>query len=139
MIWDDLKKHLEWAEGRRKFPYEDIVGKLSIAVGRNLDDRGLRDDEIDLMLKNDMHEAASEAMKLPYFCKLNDARQLVIVDMIFNMGLPRFLGFVNTNAALEAGDFETAANEMIDSKWYRQTGRRAQVLAALMRSGEWHA
>ena len=41
-------------EGRRQFPYYDKRGKLSIAVGRNLNDRGLADDEIDYLFANDL-------------------------------------------------------------------------------------
>ena len=132
-----LKDHLEWAEGRRQFPYEDTVGKTSIGVGRNLDDRGLRDDEIDLMLDNDIHEATEQASTLPYYRSLNGPRRMVVSDMIFNMGLSRFLSFIKTNRALSAHDYDAAADEMVDSKWYRQTGRRAALLVLIMRTGEY--
>ena len=132
-----LRQHTIWAEDVRRFPYEDSVGILSIAVGRNLEHRGLNDDEIALMLKNDLALALSEAQKLDYFNGLDPVRQLVIRDMVFNMGLPRFRGFVRTNAALRAGNYRLAAREMIDSKWYRQTGRRAQRLVVAMDKGVW--
>ena len=83
-----FKEHLEWAEGKRAYPYVDSVGKTSIGCGRNLDDKGLRDSEIDLMLENDIAEALDEAEKLPYFNKLDPVRQLIVADMVFNMGLP---------------------------------------------------
>lgn len=134
---DLFSEHLEWAEGRRAYPYEDSVGKLTIGVGRNLEDRGLRPDEIDLMKKNDMAEAEREASGLPYWQKLGDIRRVVVADMVFNLGLSRFVGFVRTNEALAAGDYDRAAAEMIDSKWYRQTGRRAKRLVEVMRSGQW--
>lgn len=134
---DLFSEHLEWAEGRRKFPYEDSVGKLSIGVGRNLDDRGLRDDEIDIMKANDMAEAESEARTLPYWEGLDEIRQVVVADMIFNMGLSRFLGFIRTNEALAAHNYQLAADEMMDSRWYRQTGRRAWKLVKIMRTGVW--
>ena len=132
-----LRQHTIWAEDVRRFPYEDSVGVLSIAVGRNLEHRGLNDDEIELMLKNDLALALSEAQKLEYFDRLDGVRQIVIRDMVFNMGLPRFSGFVKTNAALKAGDYLKAAAEMVDSKWYRQTGRRAQRLVKAMHTGVW--
>ena len=130
-------EHLEWAEARRPYPYEDSVGKLSIGVGRNLDDKGLREDEIDLLLKNDIKEALEECAKLDYFKGLDSVRQLVVADMVFNMGLPRFLGFVRTNEAIKKGDYVRASTEMYDSKWRRQTKRRAKVLIKAMRTGEW--
>lgn len=134
---DIFSKHLEWAEGRRQFPYEDSVGKVTIGVGRNLSDRGLSDDEIDLLKKNDMDIAIREAGTLPYWTKLDEVRKIVVCDMIFNMGLKRFKGFIRTNDALREGDYKTAAREMTDSKWYRQTGRRAKRLVEVMRSGVW--
>lgn len=51
---DILRPQLRIDEGVREFPYTDTVGKLSIGVGRNLDDVGLRPDEIALMLENDI-------------------------------------------------------------------------------------
>ena len=136
---DVLNKHrdfVEWAEGRRAFPYEDSVGKLTIGVGRNLDDRGLSTDEIDLLLSNDQLIAYKEATKLTFFENLDVVRQMVVVDMIFNMGFPRFIGFVKTINALSVGNYKLAAVEMQDSKWYRQTGRRAKALIIAMHSGE---
>ena len=132
-----FKEHLEWAEGKRAYPYVDSVGKTSIGCGRNLDDKGLRDSEIDLMLENDIAEALDEAEKLPYFNKLDPVRQLIVADCVFNMGLPRFKGFIKTNKALEAGDYIKAGEEMQDSKWARQTGRRAIRLIAAMKTGIW--
>jgi lysozyme len=131
------KAHLEWAEGRRPKPYVDSVGKLSIGVGRNLDDRGLRDTEINFLLDNDVAEVLAECAALPYWDSLNDARQIVIADMVFNLGLGRFLKFRKLAAALEAHDYDTAADEMKASKWYGQVKRRAVKLVAAMRSGRW--
>lgn len=126
----------EWAEARRAFPYEDSVGKVTIGVGRNLDDRGLSDEEIDLLLSNDQLLAYKEASTLDFFQSLDKTRQMVVVDMVFNMGLPRFSGFVKTIAALRQGNYQQAAAEMQDSKWFRQTGRRARALVNAMYTGE---
>ena len=134
---DDLKAHLEWAEGRRNFPYEDSVGKLTIGIGRNLDDVGLSDDEVDMCLQNDIERVLGAVQNLSFWDGLDPVRQLVVADMVFNLGFTRFLGFIKTISALEAGDYQTAADEMKDSRWYRQTGRRAQKLVQVMRTGEW--
>lgn len=134
---DDFRSHLEWAEGRRNFPYEDSVGKLTIGIGRNLDDRGLSDDEIDMLCNNDIAIVLSHAETLLYWNSLDSVRQLVVADMIFNLGATRFRGFVKTNAALTRLDYDEAADEMKDSRWYRQTGRRAKKLVEAMRTGEW--
>ena len=132
-----FSEHLIWAEGKRNFPYEDSVGLLTIGVGRNLEERGLSDDEINYLLKNDIAIVLHDAGKLPYFDELNGPRKIVVADMIFNLGINRFLGFVRTNEALAMADYGRAADEMSDSKWFRQVGRRAEKLVRVMRSGVW--
>jgi lysozyme len=60
--------------------------------------------------------------------------QLVIANMMFNLGLPRFSRFKKMIRAIELGDWQSAADEMIDSKWYQQVTARARRLEAAMRS-----
>ncbi len=139
MNLDHFKAHLEWAEDRRSKPYVDSVGKLTIGIGRNLDDRGLSDAEIDFLRDNDIKDVLALAATLTYWGRLNDARKLVVADMLFNMGLGRFLKFKEFAAALASNDYATAADEMVASKWYGQVGRRATKLEKAMRTGEWPA
>lgn len=132
-----LSKQLEIDEGRRRRLYKDTVGKLTIGVGRNIEDRGLRDDEIDLMLKNDIEEAESIARAVvPVFDKLDDVRQEVVVNMSLNLGQTRLAGFKQFIAALMRFDFQRATTEMMDSKWYEQVGDRGKRLAYAMREGK---
>ena len=135
ILKEKLKEHAVWAEGWRNFPYEDTVGKVTIGVGRNLDDRGLSDDEVGYILENDLTFSIDDANQFKWFAELNTARQVVVADMIFNMGIRRFRSFANTIRALERHDYETAAEEMIDSKWYRQVGRRGVKNVQIMREG----
>lgn len=130
-------EHATWAEGFRQFPYTDTVGKVTIGIGRNLDDNGLSEDEVMYLFRNDSERVIKECESLDFFDGLNDARKIVIADMVFNLGLPRFKGFVKTIAAIRAKDWQNAAAQMQDSKWYRQTGRRAQRLVQAMATGEW--
>ncbi|MDT4879646.1 hypothetical protein FQZ97_1153420 [compost metagenome] len=105
-------------------------------MGRNLQDRGLRDDEIDLMLANDVREAIVDARKLfPTFDELDDVRQEVLVNMTFNLGAVRLSGFKKFRAAVRAANWALAAREMLDSKWATQVGARAQRLAHAMQFG----
>jgi GH24 family phage-related lysozyme (muramidase) len=60
--------------------------------------------------------------------------QETLVNMMFNMGRPRLTGFKNFRAALAEGDWNRAADEMVDSRWYRQVGKRAQRLEDRMRN-----
>ena len=69
------------------------------------------------------------------FWSLSDNRYNALVDMMFNLGKPRFLTFKKMIKAVECGDFDTAANEMLDSKWARQTKSRAIELSNLIREG----
>lgn len=137
MNLDLLKKTLNVHEDRRSHPYKDSVGKTSIGVGRNLDDNGLSEDEIEFLLNNDIRTARREADTYPWFVLIdNDVRRNVVIEMIFNLGLPRFDGFRKTIAAIKNRDWNKAAKEMLDSKWADQVGYRAQVLSEMMRTGK---
>ena len=59
----------------------------------------------------------------------------VLVNMAFNIGRPRLSKFKNMLAAIEAKDYNLAAEEMIDSKWYQQVGRRSEELVEIMKNG----
>ena len=127
-----IKKH----EGRRLFPYECSAGKLTIGYGRNLEDNGITDEEADYLLSNDLRRVRSElSMNFDWYLQLNDVRQAVVEDMLFNLGLVRFLGFKKFMKALEQQDYEEAAHQMLDSKWATQVASRADELAELMEKG----
>lgn len=133
---EKLKAQLEVDEGRKKRVYTDTVGKLTAGVGRNISDRDFMNDEIDLMLENDIDLIVGQLDKhLPWWCEMNDARQNVLANMTFNLGISRLLGFKNTLAAMKAGRYDAAAKGMLDSLWARQVGDRAKRLAAVMRTG----
>lgn len=135
-----LRSHIKWAEaakGPELFPYYDTAEKLTIGYGRNLSDRGISEEEAELMLDNDISSAIADAESLPYWDRLNAVRQLVVTDMIYNLGLSKFRKFVKLNAALTIGDYSLAAHEMVDSEWYHQVKRRARVLMRAMLTGLW--
>ncbi|KII34839.1 hypothetical protein NL64_06125 [Pseudomonas fluorescens] len=125
-------------EDRRKRIYTDTVGKISGGVGRNLTDRGFRDDEIDLMLVNDVSEAIGECRRMfRNFDAIAEARQEALVNMMFNMGYTKLAGFKKMIAAVLANNWEEAARQMLESKWADQVGDRADRLASAMRKGGW--
>ena len=132
-----LFKQLRLHEGVEKFPYRCTAGYLTIGVGRNIEERGLLDDEIDFILDNDIEVVMSEvSVTFDWFFDLSEVRQRVVADMVFNMGLPRFKQFKKMIAALEEGDWSEAANQMMDSKWAQQVGMRAARLATMMETDE---
>lgn len=123
------------AEGFRAHPYRCPAGKLTVGYGRNLDDNGINEPEATLLLVNDLRRSQKLlAAKLPFWGELSPARQSVLLDMCFNMGLSALLQFKRLLAALERQDWESAAREMQDSRWYRQVGSRAERLCEIMRS-----
>jgi lysozyme len=136
--WRDIVAHqLRIDEGVRNRPYKDTVGKLTIGVGRNLDDVGVNDDEIALMLDHDIDEAERTARRVLVgsFDDLTDERKAAIVNMAFNMGFDRLSGFKKCLAAIREGRYAEAADEMLQSKWAQQVGLRAVRLAGAMRNG----
>lgn len=139
MNLDDFREHLKWAEDVRQFPYRCSAGKLTIGVGRNLEDNGLSLDEVDVLLDNDIASTIRDCERLDYWNSLDPVRMLIVADMVFNLGLARFLKFKKFNAAMALTDYTLAAHEMMDSRWYNQVGRRAQKLREAMLSGEWNA
>jgi len=135
---EDVKKALERDEGRIPYAYQDSEGYWTIGVGHLIDKRlggRLPEHIIDALLEYDIELAIAEARAFLWFEELSDARKAVIVNMMFNLGLRKFKGFKRMIAALERGDYEAAADEMLDSKWARQVGPRAVRLAQQMRAG----
>ncbi len=132
-ITDLLIKH----EGLRLKPYRDTVGKLTIGVGRNLEDMGITKGEALYLLGNDINRVRLELIKIiEWFLTLNAVRQNVLIDMVFNLGITRFKRFKKLIAAIEAQDWDRAAKEMLDSRWARQVGQRAVELAKMMEDGD---
>ncbi|MBY4869838.1 glycoside hydrolase family protein [Burkholderia anthina] len=130
-----LKAELTRDEDRRYRIYTDTVGKVSGGIGRNLTDKGFRDNEIDLMYQNDIAETEAWLDRnLSWWSSLDPVRQRVMMNMAFNMQ-GKLLGFRKFLAAAQRGDWNGAATEMLDSRWARQVGDRAKRLASMMRSG----
>jgi len=125
-------------EGLELKPYRCTAEKLTIGVGRNIEDRGITEDEARYLLKNDIKIVEDELLeKKPVVAGLDSVRQRVLVDMGFNLGIPTLLKFQNMWNAIEEEDFQTAADEAMDSRWAKQVGRRAERLCQAMATGEW--
>lgn len=134
---DRLIAQLKVHEGVRDKVYLDTEGIETIGVGRNLKDKGLSEDEIDYLLQNDISEFKSGVQDTwSWWDNLDDVRQRVVVDMAFNMGLGGLSKFKKTLGHIEAGEYEEAASEMLNSRWAEQVGRRASTLSEMMRTGE---
>jgi len=153
-----LLKQLMKSEGLPLEVYQDTLGIDTIGVGRNLEDRGITKEELDaldipnietvyqhgitesdamLLLENDVQIVEEELLKAhPCIAELDAVRQLVLVDMAFNMGVPRLCKFKKMWAGVHEGDFRTAAKEMLDSRWAIQVKSRSHKLAHAMHHGD---
>ncbi len=133
-----IKEMLISEEGIRNKPYVDTVGKLTIGVGRNLDDVGLRSDEIMMLLNNDIEEVIEQAQKFDWYATMDDIRQSVVIGMIFQLGLAGFKNFKKTVGFLSHHAYVNAAAEMLDSKWARDDSpERAKRMSQMMATGNW--
>lgn len=133
---DALKRDLDRDEDVKLKPYRDTVGKLTIGCGRNLDDRGISYDEAMYLLDNDIRLVFRDLdHAVPFWQELSEPRQRALANMMFNLGLSRFMGFKKMLAALAMGDYDTAAREALDSLWSRQVGQRAVRIADMIREG----
>lgn len=138
----ELTRQLRGDEGREKCAYRDHLGFLTIGVGRLIDPRkpgaGLRDVEIDFLLMNDVDDRIDAlTRRLPWFQHLDPARQGVLLNMSFQMGVEGLLKFERTLKLVEEGKYDLAAHAMGQSKWAKQTPARAERLAEQMRTGVW--
>ena len=134
---DKMIEQLVDHEGLELHPYEDSLGILTIGVGRNLEERGISEDEAFYLLGNDIEIIWDELIKQhPIVEDLDDQRQMILLDMAFNMGVPRLGKFKKMWAAVHAKQFDVAAKEMLDSRWARQVKSRSTKLAHAMHHGE---
>lgn len=124
-------------EGLRLKPYTDTVGKLTIGVGRNLDDVGISEEEARAMLNADIDRAESGLRKtIPWFLSAPESVQRGLTNMAFNMGIIRLTQFGRMLSALAAKDYDAAAAEALKSKWATQVGARAVRIAELFESAK---
>ena len=135
---DALKAQLFQHVGFRPCAYQDSLGIWTIGVGRNIDHRGggISKEEALVLLDHDIARVTEELDRaLPWWQHMTDARQQVLANLCFNIGLGTLLTFHNTLAAMQNGNYEAAAAEMLRSKWAKQVGKRAEELADMMRKG----
>lgn len=139
-----LKKH----EGEKLTAYKDTVGILTVGVGHNcvsspvpgvekVGDK-ITQEMSDKLFREDVEIHVSELKDmLPWVTKLDDARQAVLYNMVFNLGIKGLLGFKNTLNMIKDGNYKQASEAMLVSKWASQVKYRAKELASQMATGDW--
>lgn len=142
MNFTKVKALLEMHEGRVKHAYQDSLGYWTIGVGHCVDKRvagaELPAEIVDSLLDYDVNKVFHGlVVRLPFFLKLSEVRQAVLIDMAFNLGLAGLSKFTHFLEALAAGDYVSAAKHMLNSKWRSQVENRARRLAAMMSTNRW--
>ena len=133
-------EHLSAEEGRVPYAYPDHLGYLTIGVGRLIDERKggrLRDSEIDFMLVNDITDRIEAMKDWPAWQRVKDdpVRAVAMISLAFQLGTAGFAKFKASLAAIAKGEWETAAANLLASRWTEQTPARAKRVAAMMRTG----
>lgn len=144
---EKLKESLIQNEGVKQYVYTCPKGYKTIGVGRNLETKGLSKAEIMYLLENDILDCKlflEDIFKDFHF--LSDARQNVLLEMVFNLGNGGFKKFKKLIEAIKAKDFELASEEMLNSKWHKdfinfrqdknEKETRSYKLSEIMKKGE---
>lgn len=134
-ILEQLKRH----EGFRTHFYRCTSGLATIGVGRCIEagSLGLSEDEILYLLQNDVGRCQRELLAFSWFMDLDSVRQDAMVNLLFNLGMTRLMGFKNALSAMERADYIKAADEFMDSRWAEQVGNRADEVCEMIRTGRY--
>ena len=164
MLKHSLEDQLILHEGLRLETYKCPAGYWTVGGGRNLEgkplrpdgqeyilgcrglkpdevieilkERGITKDEALFLLASDIDDAIADLRSFDWYEDLDPVRRKVVIDMRYNLGPTRFRGFKKMVAALAVGDYQKAAAEMVDSKWYHEVGNRSKRLVKMMETGK---
>ena len=137
MDMERVRKTLVRHEGLRLKPYRCTAGKLTIGVGRNLDDVGITEETAMTMLTEDIKNAISDLRRnFSWFDDMPVIVQEALVNLAFNMGMSTLKQFVGTLGHLERREWDKAASGLLDSRYARQVGKRAEEVADMIRAGD---
>lgn len=131
-----LRKQIRYHEGVKLKLYKCPAGKLTIGYGRNIEDNGISLACAKYMLEEDIEEAKKNLYFVfgeNFFNSLSDNQRIALIDMMFNLGLNRFMTFKKAIRAIKNRDFETASDEIEDSKAYNQNPNRYNLIASEIR------
>lgn len=142
---EQLREELKIDEGVKYEIYLDHLGLPTFGIGHLVLESDpeygqpvgttVSEDRVNECFARDVDVVLEECKKLlPSFKVLPEEVQLIIANMMFNMGRPRLSGFKNFLAAIALQDWHRAAVEMVDSRWYQQVTNRAERLVKRMRN-----
>ena len=142
---EQLRKELEVDEGVKYEIYNDHLGYPTFGIGHLVRDNDpesgepvgtpVSEDRVIEAFNQDVETVLSDCNILyDDFGDLPEEAQLIIANMMFNLGRPRLSKFKGMKAGVDSRDWKKAADEMVDSAWYRQVPNRAERLVKRMRA-----
>ena len=129
-----IAEQLKIDEGFRGKVYTCSAGKLTVGYGWNLEDNYMSERVASLLLDDGIGSAIASCERFDWWHKLSDVRKEVIINMVYNLGFVGVSKFTKMIAAIKLNSFDEAAIQMLDSKWHKQVGVRAERLAEKMRN-----
>lgn len=138
---DRIKRDIILSEGIRHTAYKDTLNNWTIGVGHlikipdeeYLIDKELTSLEVDQIFTTDLNQAIDDARKFVDANHIHEEAFEIVVDMAFNLGLPKLMKFQKFRQALLAKQYKMASIEMLNSLWSRQLPNRSKRLAKRMR------
>ena len=145
-----LKEQLILHEGMRLNAYKCPADKWTIGGGKNLEANPLSQEEMLEVLKEvgiteeiamrwlekEIRQVKRQLANYEWYTSQSEIRRRVLIDMAFNLGVSGLLSFQRTIQAIKEEEYEVAAEEMLDSRWAEQVGKRVERLANMMRANE---
>ena len=142
---EKLREEIKYDEGSVNKIYLDHLGLATFGIGHLVTEwdeeygwevgTPVSEDRCNEVFDSDIQIVLSDCQHLyPDFNDLPEEVQRIIANMMFNMGRPRLSKFKGMKAGVDARDWQKAANEMVDSRWYRQVTNRAERLVERMRN-----
>jgi len=132
-LLEQIKRH----EGFRSKPYLCTSGELTVGYGRALNLNPMTKEEASYLLDNDLRRIMYSLRDLRLLDGHCEARNAVLINMAYNLGISGLLSFKKTLEYYNQGDYILASAEMLDSKWAQQVKGRAIELSEQMATGEW--
>lgn len=138
--FSDYKNHFVKYEGLKTKTYRDSRGFLTVGIGHKFEKgektkENYSNVEIDSFFRSDLKEAQQIAMKVfPSFNSQPDKIKILLVSLCFNLGEGGINKFKDFKKAIDKKQYNVAANELKDSLWYRQTGKRGVSYVSILNS-----
>ena len=131
----DLLEKIKHHEGFVEHVYDDSLGIPTIGYGFAIKDLVLEEDLCDEILLRKLRILGRSVMgKFPFFDSLPSDCKTVLMEMCYQLGVTGVSKFKKALKAMDDGDWEKAADEMLDSKWAKQTPNRAKEMSNIVRS-----